>query len=937
MFKGLFRSDLPLTTITLIIGMLITGALVKITFDDLVSHEKELFDKEVMQIKDGIFGKVAAVEENLYGIRALYDASNDVDADEFRILSETILSRHPYITSTFYLPLVDDKERRNFESTRQDEGYINFSILPWNEDGNPKPIAPHERYFPIQFLEPFTPDSAPLHGVDLLSAPEFNPYILRTIDSAKTATTLNNPLLDGENDLMIFLAIYAGHGIPEQTSSRRHNVNGLVAIAVDATQLLQGTQFNKHQHIQLQLTDESSGQISKPIIYQGVDKHAPQEWHFTTLKSTHLTSFGGQTLKLNISHELHWQDVNNSQVYAAFILGLAFTALLILLVRGMKQRALYLQRRNEEIQALVTTRTRELAFEKDRALTTLFSIGDGVITTDPQGIVESLNPVAELLTGWKNADATGLPIDQIYNIHDADSERPLDPPVSLCLTERKAMTSSHNIVLYSRHEDTHTPITQSVSPIFDHDQNITGTVLVFHDVSHDRELVRQMAHQATHDALTGLPNRILLLDRLTQALARAPWKKRLVAVMFLDLDRFKVINDTLGHNIGDELLKQVAFRLVGTLRKGDTVCRLGGDEFVILFDDVAQKDDIAHLAQKIIQTLGIPLTLQQQEFFLTASIGISLYPENGDSASSLMKNADTAMYRAKAAGKNAFIFYSEDMNTQSTKRLALEADLRRAIERNELRLFYQPLVEANSARIIGAEALLRWQHPTLGLVPPLDFIPLAEETGLIVPIGEWVLHEACRQNQAWQQAGLPPIRISVNIADRQFQNKDLPQKVQLALNSSGLAADYLDLELTEGVLAHNAQEAIATLSELRKMGVHLSIDDFGTGYSSLSYLKRFPLNTLKVDRAFVRDITTDKDDAAICATIIAMAKNLNLSVVAEGVENVDQLNFLNTHGCHFIQGFMFSPPVPAEKFTGMLSQHDVFADKISGIEHDPGI
>lgn len=937
MFKGLFRTDLPLTSIAFIIGILITGALVKISFDDLVAHEKEIFDKEVMQIKDSIFGKITAAEENLYGIRSLYDASNDVDADEFRILSETILSRHPYITTTFYLPLIDDNDRSNFESARQDEGYINFSILRWSKEGNPRPIGTQKRYFPIQYLEPFTPESAPLHGVDLLSAPEFTPYILRTIDSTQTATTLNNPLLDEGNNLMVFLAIYAGHGMPEQISDRRHNVNGLVAISVDTTQLLRGIQFNEHQQITLQLSDNRSGNISKPIIYQGVDEEATLEWRFTTLKSTHQTPFGGQTLTLNISHDFHWQDVDNSRVYAAFMIGLAFTTLLILLVRGMKQRALYLQKRNEEIQSVVATRTRELAFEKDRALTTLFSIGDGVITTDPQGLVESLNPVAEALTGWRNAEATGRPIDEVYNIHDTDSERPLDPPVSLCLTERKALTSSQNIVLTSRHEDTQTPITQSVSPIFDHDQNITGTVLVFHDVSHDRKLVQQMAHQATHDALTGLPNRILLLDRLTQALARAPWKKRLVAVMFLDLDRFKVINDTLGHNVGDELLKQVAFRLVGTLRKGDTVCRLGGDEFVILFDDVAQKDDIAHLAQKIIRTLGIPFTLQQQEFFLTASIGISLYPENGDSANLLMKNADTAMYRAKATGKNAFIFYSEDMNAQSTKRLALEADLRRAIERDELRLFYQPLVEANSARIIGAEALLRWQHPTLGLVPPLDFIPLAEETGLIVPIGEWVLHEACRQNQAWQQAGLPPIRISVNIADRQFQNKDLPQKVQLALNNSGLAAEHLDLELTEGVLAHNAQEAIATLSELRTMGVHLSIDDFGTGYSSLSYLKRFPLNTLKVDRAFVRDITTDKDDAAICATIIAMAKNLNLSVVAEGVENGEQLNFLNTHGCHFIQGFMFSPPVPANKFTALLAQQDVFADKIKVIEYDPGI
>ena len=424
---------------------------------------------------------------------------------------------------------------------------------------------------------------------------------------------------------------------------------------------------------------------------------------------------------------------------------------------------------------------------------------------------------------------------------------------------------------------------------------------------------QQIWHMAHHDALTGLPNRALLQDRLAQALHQASRRDNRVAVMFLDLDRFKSINDSLGHAVGDELLKQVAERLRGSVRSMDTVSRLGGDEFVVVLHDVGNADDVVMVAEKILASLAPPLQIENHSLHMTPSVGISVFPDDGTDAMQLMKNADTAMYHAKAAGRNNFQFFAGHMNDAATRFFNLEQRLRRAIDRGELLLHYQPLVDLERRAVCGLEALVRWNDPENGMVSPGEFIPVAEETGLIVPLGEWVLREAMRQNRAWQEMGMPLIPVSVNLSPRQFRQRGLVEMVRTVLAETGQPARLLELEITEGSLMQDQEETLVRLRELAEMGVRLAIDDFGTGYSSLSYLKRFPVHKLKVDQSFVRDLCDDKEDAAIVAAIIALARTLGLDTLAEGVETDAQLAMLVQYGCRRFQGYYFSRPLAPDQ------------------------
>jgi diguanylate cyclase (GGDEF)-like protein/PAS domain S-box-containing protein len=438
-------------------------------------------------------------------------------------------------------------------------------------------------------------------------------------------------------------------------------------------------------------------------------------------------------------------------------------------------------------------------------------------------------------------------------------------------------------------------------------------------------MVRMQAEEAvkfvaTHDALTGLPNRIMFNQRLEHAIAQARRYARRLAVLFIDLDRFKIINDTLGHESGDVLLREVAQRLTENLRAADTVARLGGDEFVVLVEQAGDAHDLAGVAQKLISALTAGFPVHGQEYHVTASIGISTFPDDGEDVQTLLKNADIAMYRAKEQGRNAYRFYSAQMNVHSMERLTLESGLRRALERRELTLHYQPQVHMRRGHITGMEALVRWQHPELGLVSPDRFIQIAEETGLIVPMGEWVLHTACEAQRAWEGLGIPDVTVAVNLSARQFVHGDLAREVMRALERTGCPARCLELEITESMVMHSPERAVEVLNELQEMGVGVAIDDFGIGYSSLAYLKRFPIDSLKIDRSFIMDIPGDKNDAAITQAVIAMAHSLGVKVIAEGVETRQQYNFLRKHRCDEMQGYYFSPPLPMEQATGLLLQ-----------------
>ena len=429
---------------------------------------------------------------------------------------------------------------------------------------------------------------------------------------------------------------------------------------------------------------------------------------------------------------------------------------------------------------------------------------------------------------------------------------------------------------------------------------------------------KQLHHLALHDSLTRLPNRSLLEDRIVQAMAAAERSGAHFALMFLDLDRFKTINDSLGHHYGDKLLQAVAQRLAQSVRAEDTVARIGGDEFVVLLGAIGLPTVAAGIAQKLLDALAVPLIVEGQEQNVSVSIGISMYPDDGVHLRDLMSNADSAMYHAKKMGRGNYQFFTPEMNAAAGARLALERDLRRALENGEFVLHYQPKIDMASGEMHAMEALVRWHSPERGLVPPNEFISVAEETGMIIPLGAWVLREACRQNRAWQLAGLARLRVAVNLSAGQFRQKNLPEFVSAVLAETGMDASCLELEVTESVVMHNPTEAALTLERLHAQGIHISVDDFGTGYSSLSYLKQFQLDTLKIDRSFVRDISSDADDAAIVKSVIALAHSLRLRVIAEGVETTEQLDFLRLLGCDQYQGYLSSRPLPAAGFEQMM-------------------
>lgn len=441
------------------------------------------------------------------------------------------------------------------------------------------------------------------------------------------------------------------------------------------------------------------------------------------------------------------------------------------------------------------------------------------------------------------------------------------------------------------------------------------------DITERKRAEASLTYLAHYDSLTGLPNRMLFSDRLQQAMFEADRHERLVGVVFLDLDRFKNINDSLGHDAGDEMLREVATRLAAVVRKGDTAARLSGDEFTFVLADMGHVDDAARVAQKILDAFAAPFHIMGRDLFMTASLGLTLYPFDDKDVQGLLRNADVAMYRAKSRGRNNYQFYAAEMTANAIEALALESDLNRALENNELVLHYQPIIALENGRVLGAEALLRWAHPQHGMIQPLDFIPTAEETGLIVPIGEWVLRTACEQTRRWHDAGLSGLHVSVNVSGRQFRHPQIGAMIDRALHHAGLAPEFLDIELTESVLMAQADGGIETMTKLRAAGISLSIDDFGTGYSSLSYLRRFPISVLKIDRSFVRDIPGDADDAAIVTTIVSMARTLGLYTVAEGVETAAQQQFLRTQGCYAAQGYHIAKPMPAADFEQWLRSY----------------
>jgi diguanylate cyclase (GGDEF)-like protein/PAS domain S-box-containing protein len=535
-----------------------------------------------------------------------------------------------------------------------------------------------------------------------------------------------------------------------------------------------------------------------------------------------------------------------------------------------------------------------------------------IYTRDMNDIVTTWNPAAERMFGWTEAEAVGLPVQTL-------PPGTLEEAESLSSRVRKGSIFNQVELVRLRRDGSPINISLSIAPVIDAAGQIFGYLTIAADITDRKAAEKQIEFLAYHDVLTGLPNRLLLQDRFEQARAYAARAGTKVALLFLDLDHFKSINDTLGHDAGDALLKEIATRLDECVRDTDTISRQGGDEFLILLPDLAHIDDTAPVLTKVMERLQQPVDAAGNEISTSVSMGVAIFPEDGASFETLLKKADMAMYQAKDAGRNTYRFFDEAMNVEAVEHQFIRNSLRRALERDEFVLHYQPKIDLASGAVTGVEALIRWNHPELGMVAPARFIPVAEESSLIVPIGEWVLHEACRQAMAWKRAGLPELSIAVNLSTVQFKRGDLERSVIHALEETGFNPALLELELTESILIQNVESVLACVKRLKLLGVKLSIDDFGTGYSSLSYLKRFDIDKLKIDQSFVRDLATDPDDAAIVRAIIQMARSLNLRTIAEGVETAEMLHQLRIFQCDEAQGYHFARPMPAEELASYLA------------------
>lgn len=555
---------------------------------------------------------------------------------------------------------------------------------------------------------------------------------------------------------------------------------------------------------------------------------------------------------------------------------------------------------------------RRSAEERLRQASTVFhSTQEGIIITDAARQVISVNHAFSAMTGFTPEETLGR---EPYLLGD----EALDPEQRQALwaaLEREGRWQGELKCRRKSGEGFYAWF--SVTAVRDAAGRLNNYVLLFSDIGALRQAEARLNHLAHHDSLTDLPNRILAMDRLAHILAQAGRRRGRAALLFIDLDRFKCINDTLGHSVGDELLRITAERLRACVRAADTVARLGGDEFLVIPDQVESVDEVAHLARKLINTLSVPLTLAGREIEVSGSIGISLFPDDASSKEELIRAADAAMYAAKERGRNRYVFYSREMTARAERYLTLDQDLRRGFARGELELHYQPQVNLADGRITGAEAILRWRHPEKGLLGATEFVPLAEENGLIIDIGAWVLRQACFQARNWSAAGLPRLRMAVNIAQRQVRHEQLPAVLDQALADSGIDPGRLELEINESALQHE-DAAVPVLLELKRRGIGIAIDDFGTGYSSLRVLKHLPLDRLKIDQAFIRNIPDDPDDATIAVTILAMGRQLKLKVMAEGVETREQAKFLRAHDCHEAQGFLFGPPAPPETIPELL-------------------
>ena len=876
---------------------------------------------EVSRIDRQLTQRVNSLETVLISLGGLYHASDELNLAELTGFSQELLLAYPFIKSIFHLQKVATNERRDFEDAMLEQGLISFRIHQHPDAPRQVKQAENDFTLPIDFIEPMDPLITSLLGYDFASHPGAKEAIGHAVLDNRVVATHQLQLKPSlAPAFYVMKPVYLGRYPPQTAQERMEMLSGMVILEVSLETFLSETLHS--QHFTLAVSDDKHSHATESqeahahevsLTFEDVGAVSP------SLSSIlHLAAYEKE-LNLELTRPVTSSDINVVRLAWAW-----FSAMIIL---GLLAAA-FAGRRSAQARAEAATNT--AVAEGERFSQVVDNAFDAVITTDRTGRIVSWNRMAEEMFGYSSTEVSGWELLPLI-LDDQTTEAVRQELLSMIRSEDTERFNRHLETRGVDRKGRSFPLELALSRARVHGEPLLSVFA--RDISQRKESDRQIRRLAYYDTLTQLPNRQSFKDQTARAISFAKRHRNSGAVLYLDLDEFKRINDTLGHDLGDRLLVGVAERLKAELRDDDqisrvaanecpdgvgAIARLGGDEFTVLLTEVRAPLSVTVVARRIQETISSPFILAGHEVYVTPSIGIAMFPDDGSDVDEILKNADTAMYHAKSIGKNNFQFYSEDMNNRATNRLKLEGDLRRAMEREELQLVYQPQIDIATGRIIAAEALLRWTHPELGNISPFEFIPLAEETGMIIGIGEWVLNEACRQNKAWLDQGVGPIKVAINLSSVQFLQDDLNATVRRALQNSGLPPQHLELEITETILMRNVEETITALHGFREMGVGLSVDDFGTGYSSLSYLKRFPIDSLKIDRSFVKDIPEDSGDMAITAAIIAMGHQLNLEIVAEGVESPEQLEFLRLQGCETAQGYLISKPVSADEIPKMV-------------------